>query len=137
MSANGLRPDPVFPPSRCSSLSRIEDAPGPKPIKEIKMSAVRWVVGRWARIDLVDDVVDPICRKPRNIDDAGFQRGAVDLVENGPKALFSRHIGLDLGANEKARSRRPYVTGAVADGLIRLVQMTAGDQSDRMAPHQL
>src|SRR5438105_4783277 len=105
--------------------------------KRKKMSVVRWLVGRWARIDLVDDVVDPICRKPRNIDDAGFQRGAVNLVENGPKALFSRHIGLDLGANQKARSRRPYVTGAVADGLIRLVQMTAGDQGNRIPPHQL
>src|SRR5208282_67365 len=98
--------------------------------KRKKSSAGRGVVSRQPRIDLVDDIVDPIRREPRNIDDGGFQRGAGDLVENGPKPFFARHRWLDLGAHQKARSRRPDVTGAVADGLMRLVQMTAGDQGD-------
>src|ERR1700731_1415035 len=105
--------------------------------KRKKISAGGEVVGRGARINFLDDVVDPIRREPGNIDDAGFHCGVVELVQNGPEPLFARHRRLDRGAHQKARSRRPKVTGAVAHGSMRLVQMTAGDEGDQMPPHHL
>jgi len=56
------------------------------------MSAGGEVVGRRARIDFLDDVVDPIRRESWNIDNAGFQRGAVDglnmIVPHGEPAYY-------------------------------------------------
>src|SRR5205814_8309672 len=54
-----------------------------------KISAGLRVVSRRARINFVDDVVDPIRREPGNIDDARFQRGAGDFVSDCAQPRFA------------------------------------------------
>src|SRR6516165_2874203 len=90
------------------------------------------------RIDFVDHVVDQMRDEARDIDDLGFQRGAVEIVKYGAKPIFSRRGRfLYSGSHEKRGSRSPQVTRAAVPEITCLVQMAARHRRNRMSAHQL
>src|SRR5580693_1449925 len=92
----------------------------------------------WPRVDLVDNVVDQVRHEARDIDDPGFERCGFEVVEDGAKPVFSSHRRRLHSRYHKNRgSGSPQVTNAVAPKIMCLVQMTAGDQGDRMPPAPL
>ena len=94
--------------------------------------------GGAARIDLFSDVVDPMARKTGNRNDVGFDPPAGDLVNDRPEPVLSGHRRRLHPWSDKKRGRgRPDVTSAVADEIMRPVQVTAGDESDGMAPGEV
>ena len=72
------------------------------------------------------------------MDDFGFEQRAVYRVKNSAKLIFAGHRrGGHSGSYEKRGSGSPQVEAVVVPELVRLVQMTAGDQGDRMPARQL
>src|SRR5690348_7453146 len=60
------------------------------------------IITSAARIDLVDDVVDPIFRQSGNFGDFGCESRAVQFVSRGAKQLLSRHRRLNFRTDEEA-----------------------------------
>ena len=54
------------------------------------------------RIDLLDQVVDPLLGEARHLGDLAAEFGA-DLVPDGAEPLLSRYRGLRVGAAQKRR----------------------------------
>src|SRR5215831_335849 len=104
--------------------------------KEKRFLLARQWDGYRSRIDLVDDIVDPVPCQPRNIDDFGFERRAVELVADRAEPFLARHRRLDLRTDEKTGGWGPQVTALVILEIICLVQMAAGYEADRVAPYQ-
>src|SRR5215472_5335683 len=103
-----------------------------------KMSAGNRAVHLVARIDLLDDVVEQVWHEARDMGDFGFEPRAVDRVDDSAKPVFSGHQrGVHSRSHEKRGSGSPKVKAAVVPELVRLMQMTAGDQGDRVPPRQL
>src|SRR5690349_7649388 len=53
------------------------------------------------RIDLVQDVVDPVRRKPRDVVMSHRDVAAREVVDGGAEALVARHLGLVVGTDQK------------------------------------
>ena len=74
--------------------------------------------------------------EPGNLHDLGFERPAVNVVDDGPEPLFPRHRRRHF-ADEKAGGRAPDVTGALVAEIMGFVQVAAGDEGNAMPAGQL
>ena len=84
-----------------------------------------------SRIDFFGNVVDPIRRKPRNPYNVRLDKSRLDIVDDGAKPVLSRHRRcLHCRSDKKCRRRRPDVTDAVVQEIMRPVEVAAGDKDD-------
>ena len=74
-------------------------------------------------------------RQTRHFSDPSRQCCVVELINDGAEPLFTGHLRLRL-ANQKARSRRPDIAGALKGEISRFVQMSARDEGNPVPPHQ-
>src|SRR5207247_11338426 len=91
---------------------------------------------RQARRAPLDPSGEPVRCEAGTLHDPGFERPAVNVVDDGPEPLFPRHRRRHF-PDEKARGRGPDVTGALVAEIMGFVQVAAGDEGNAMAAGQI